>query len=756
MSEVPARQQVEEPTNAEKIRRLPWSIASNTSNTVFVQYTFFGSAFVLFLNQLQLNNRQVGLLLSMFPFFGLVALFIGPAVGRYGFKRVFLTFYGLRKVVAAFLLLTPWVLSTFGSQAALGFVMVIVIVFALCRATSETALIPWSQEYIPNNIRGKYAALTNIFSRLTGVAAAAVGGYIIGEATGLNGFMILIAIGVIFGFISVWTATYRPGGASTRGTGAEQASLSDMLKVVRDSNFSRYMVGLGLITLGTVPMISFLPLFMREQVGLTAGQVIWLETGSLVGGMVSTYLWGWAADRYGSKPVMMFGVYAKVLLPIGWMLMPHNSFWSIYAALGIAFMQGITDVSWAIGSSRLLYVSVVPPEKKTEYLGFYYAAMGIFGGVSQLIGGWVLDASAGLTGQVSLIEINPHVPLFVAGLIFPVFSLFIFRRVRSDSPVSTSEFASMFLHGNPIYALGMLPRYYLAKDERSVVNVTERLGRTQSPLTVEELLDALNDPRFNVRFEAIISIARMRADPRLVEALEGIVQGTELSLSVVAAWALGRMGDTGSLDALREGLNSDYRSIRAHCARALGTLGDETIIPILLERLEHETDKGLQVAYGSALGNLAVADAGGPLIELLSGFDNLGARQELALAIARTMGDEQYYTNMLRRVRSDMGTAIAQELFGLAKSIGKDYDHDAPVRVALREAAQTFARQDIETGAVRFSHLLRLLLADDTLQMSQTNWSILEAFANRLDEYGAARIEFLLLSLNTLDIITKE
>ena len=38
-------------------------------------------------------------------------------------------------------------------------------------------------------------------------------------------------------------------------------------------------------------------------------------------------------------------------------------------------------------------------------------------------------------------------------------------------------------------------------------------------LTVEELLEGLRDPRFNVRFESIISIARMEPDLRLVEGL---------------------------------------------------------------------------------------------------------------------------------------------------------------------------------------------------------------------------------------------
>src|SRR5690606_11796686 len=134
---------------------------------------------------------------------------------------------------------------------------------------------------------------------------------------------------------------------------------------------------------------------------------------------------------------------------------------------------------------------------------------------------------------------------------------------------------------------------------------TERLGQAHSLLTIDELLESLQDPRFFVRFETVVSIARSDPpDPRYVNALTQILEGTELSLTVLAAWALGRIGDIEAREALRKGLNSEYRSIRAHCARALGSLSDTTIVPELLERLEYESDTGLQMAYASALGSM--------------------------------------------------------------------------------------------------------------------------------------------------------
>jgi hypothetical protein len=45
-------------TTVEKLRGLPWSISANVANTIFVQFTFFGSVFPLFLSELGLSKSQ--------------------------------------------------------------------------------------------------------------------------------------------------------------------------------------------------------------------------------------------------------------------------------------------------------------------------------------------------------------------------------------------------------------------------------------------------------------------------------------------------------------------------------------------------------------------------------------------------------------------------------------------------------------------------------------------------------------------------
>lgn len=728
-------------TNAEKIRRLPWHVAMNATNTVFAQLTFFGSAFILFLDELDLNASQIGFLLSLLPFFGIVAIFIAPQVARFGYKRTFLLFWGTRKFITAGLLLVPWVAVSFGAEATLVFVTVIVMGFALCRAVAETAVYPWIQEYVPNSIRGKHSATNDMVSRVTTILSIAFAGFMLGLAGGLERYLVLFGIAFVFGLIAVWCAAHLPGGAPTQST---TTRYRDMPKVLRDRNFLLFVAGIGVVTIGTTPIASFLPLFMLQQIGLSESAVVWLAIGTTIGGFLMVYFVGWAADRYGSKPVMLSGLYGKVLLPIAWLLMPRFSEWSLPVALGIAVVAGIVEIAWAIGVGRLLFVNIVPYEKRSEYMAVYYTLIGIIGGVSQLIGGVILDATAGISGQLGFIVLDPFTPLFVGGFVLTFVSALIFTRVHAATDITMSEFAGMFIHGNPFLALESMIRYYRAKDERAAVVSTERMGHTNSPLTVDEMLEALKDPRFNVRFEAIISIARMNSDPRLVKALCKILDGTELSLSVIAAWALGRMGNEYALPTLRSGLNSTYKSIQAHCARSLGTLGDKASIPVLHERLKVETDKGLRIAYASALGNLHAEEALDRLFEVLHSTKNEGARMELALAVARVIGGEQHFVRLLRQMRQDKGTTAAQVLMAWKRRAHAE----GSLAELSSEMVNAFAADHFTEGTALLSQVIGQMANGDHAAPEK----ILHECAARFDEFGADRHEYLLLALHTLEM----
>jgi MFS family permease len=733
------------PTTVEKLRGLPWGVAWSVTNSVFAQYTFFGSIFVLFLNEVGLDKSQIGSLLSLLPFLGIIAVFIASPLDRLGHKRVFIVSFAARTATAVLLLLVPAVLAQFGQEAVLAFIVVAVAAFAFFRAVGFTAYYPWLQEQVPDAVRGKYTAIKNTLSNLTALLAMMTAGYVLGSDPALGRFTILISVGVVFGSVSVWASARIPGGAPVRGDRGEQSSYREMVAATLDPNFVRYLVGIGLVTLATVPLVSFVPLFMKDEVGLSSGQVVWLETGSLLGGLASSYLWGWLADRYGSKPVMISGVYLLPLAPLAWLFMPHQAPWSLYLALAIALGQGFINTGWTIGSGRLLFVRVVPVEKRTTYMALYYAWAGITGGLGQLLGGWLVDATAGVSGQWWILRVTPYTLLFLLGILIPLVGLLLFRRVKADSVVTTRQFAGMFLRGNPFLAMESLVRYHRARGERATVAMTERLGSTKSPLTVEELIEALHDPRFFVRFEAIVSIARRDPDSQLTDALIDTLEGNEPSLSTIAAWGLGRIGDERALEALRRGLKSRYRSVQAHCARSLGSLGDRTMLPVLLNRLVTEDDIGLQMAFAAALGKLGATEAIEPLLALLRASSTGDARMEFTLAVARLVGEEHRFIQLQRRAESEPGTTFSRAVTALKGQLTRSQQSNPELEKRLDRAAEVLAHDDLPGGVELLRSALLALPAERLVGPCGT---VVQECMRQMDALGAQRVEYVVLALH--------
>src|SRR5690606_10676874 len=157
--------------------------------------------------------------------------------------RTYLIFFGARDLIAGFLLLTPWVQMKYGSQATLTFVSVVIAIFSMVRAVGVTASFPWVQEYVPNHVRGEYTAANDMGTTIVGFIAVSIGGFVLARTEGLNGFILLIAVAVVFGMISVALASFIPGGAPQRPREGEAPQRYDLLGAVRDRDFTRYLLG---------------------------------------------------------------------------------------------------------------------------------------------------------------------------------------------------------------------------------------------------------------------------------------------------------------------------------------------------------------------------------------------------------------------------------------------------------------------------------------------------------------------------------
>ncbi len=730
-------------TDVEKIRKLPWLATGDALNMGFILLTFTGPVFLLFLDELGLDEAQIGVMLSIVPFLGIISPFVAPIVTRMGYKRVFVLFRATRALILGLLLLTPWIQAQWGAQATFFWVAMIIGWFAIWRAISETGGLPWRKEVIPNAIRSKFGAINSMAFTVVSILVTAMASYIIDIGTGLTRFMVLIGIGVSMGLLSAWSFSHVPA-ETTVQRHKEKSNFQGIQQAFRDKDFLFYLGGFGLVAVSIISIISFIPLFMKEEVGLSDGNVVLLSVGTYAGSLLTSFLWGWTADRYGSKPIMQTSVTVMLLLPVAWFLMPRNSPLSLPIAMVIAFTTGVATLAWQIGWTRYLHVNATPEDNKTPYMALFFAWWGITSGAGPLLAGQIVTFSKNLSGTWGIFSLDSYTPLFVLGFLVVGIGFLTISQLRPDDATPFTRFTGMFLRGNMVRALESLIQYNFAGDEATRIVTTERMGDARSPLSNQELIEALSDPSFNVRYQAVNSIGRMQPDSELVDALLELLQENPSELSFVITRSLGRLGDKRAIEPLRRYLFSGYHLLEANSARALAMLNDRDSIPHLLQKLEREPSPTLAVAYATALGKLRAVEAIDQLFDLLQHVDSETKRGEIGLALARIAGDERYYMQQWRALRANPITATAQAILGLQKR-----SREPGFINATEQCAASFALGDTTQGIA----LLKMILDTfPTAHLDEKLAAILQACSRALPENNETQAVHILLTLHTLDI----
>ncbi|MEN6385385.1 MAG: MFS transporter [Phycisphaerales bacterium] len=742
------------PTNAERKKRLPWWLAAGMLDNIRISF-IFGPVLILFLDALKFDKGRIGFLLALPLFFQVLSIFIAPLIERIGYKKSCIIFFGMRTLILGGLLLTPDITEKYGIAGAFLWVTFIMFIFSFSIVSGLTAAGPWSHEILPTNIRSKIIALNTFLCSIVVLLSTWFAGYWIKNSNGLSGFMFLIAAGASVGVLAVICHAFFPGGKKIQRKSHGKEHFLNMLNAFKDKDFVGLLWGIAIFIFIVQGVASFIPLYMKDIIGIDPGHVVYLTMWTTIGTIVAVYFWGWTADRFGGKPVFVTGVMFHIMMPFLWYIIPHNrGNVSFYFAAIVSFIGGLVCVAYLIGIDRYLFLTIFPPDKKTSYHSVWFGWTGFFAGLGPLAVGFALKFFHGLDeSNITFlhVKINSFLPVFVAHIIMPIAAIYIIGKIKADSETTTKQFVGQLFESGPFGLFGSFStiiRYRWATEEQERIETTRDLGRLDSPFNADELIEALKDPSFDVRYEAIVAMAARKANNRSVNALIDVLSGDDIELSATASWALGQIGDSSAIPALRNQLDAPYRILRARSARALAGLGDKEIAPKLLSLLKAETDHALKTAYASALGTLKYMPAIHDILTLLCEAKNETFRGELALAAAKIIGSERTYIKLFRDAQSDWSTTICEAMLKLKKPMQKlQLSNDLLELISV--CADCFAA---EKPSFSDELLWPIFEALPKHYLDKNFEPVFSEFSRRLEQFGTTRREYILLAIHTCDV----
>ncbi len=132
------------------------------------------------------------------------------------------------------------------------------------------------------------------------------------------------------------------------------------------------MVGFGII-------IPFTP-FWAEKFGASPDIVTLLFATYSIFSFAFAFLWGWASDRWGRKPVLVLSLMGSVLSFL-WLGLAE-ALWMLFAARALG---GIFGANIPVGQAYI--ADIAPPESRAKGLGLLGAAIGLGFTLGPAIGG---------------------------------------------------------------------------------------------------------------------------------------------------------------------------------------------------------------------------------------------------------------------------------------------------------------------------------------------------------------------------------
>ncbi len=678
---------------------------------------------------------------------GLVQLLSSYLAQRYGKRKPLVVWFSLvarllwlPMLLIPFVLPRPWWVGAF---------LVLTLLSSLLANVASPLWTAWITDLVPEDNRGRYFGRRNMYAGWVGMVVPVAGGYFLDAATRRQelsqpaAFAVIFLAATLFAFGSFGIGLQSPDLAREERDGAEpqESALAYYRAPFADANFRRIIAYVAAMVVAQSIAGQFFTVYQLQYLGLNYTAFQLLSAVAALASLVSMPLWGYLADKYGNKPVLIICCFLVLIPPLLWILAAPDGIaglWGYDAAhhlrlslskLDVVVVNTFAGVGWAgVGLTQFnLMIGAAPGDKRTVYVSAIAAVSGLAGGLAPVAGGALMEALGHLAFPAhGLIRNNYHV-LFILSAGLRVLALLLVRPIHESGSRQAAYVLNQLKASNPIGSFTGIQKLSRAGSSQARVQAVESLGRLKTPLAVEELVRALDDVSLTVREQSAVALGEIR-DPRATMPLVRKLTDPASGISGAAATALGKIGDKAALPSLAAaaqlgppprqlaamealGRLSDPAvtdilsalmrdldaTVRTQALRALAEREDPASLPGLIAQLHTEQEPANFAVLADALGRLGEPEAALPLLSALDRIESPTVKREILNAVGSLGGGRDAFYPYL-----------ALDSYARDETVGK-------ILMNIQRRFRARAAQGKEPEAARISILAKRALAAYTV-----------------------------------------
>jgi len=659
------------------IKGMRWSIIEGVFALLLSAFTQ-GSVLTGMALLVGAKESQLGIIFGIPQLANVLQIATPLWVERLKSRRTYVAFFaGTHRILFCLTALTIFLPESIRVQTYLS-------LLGFCFIAASMSSIPWQTwmgDLVPEEIRGRFFARRNAIINLTYIVVAPFAGKILDLFPGQTGFLILYGFGLAFAivntgcFIKQYEPPFHPKPQKTKKL------LRTYLLAVRNYPFVRMVLFFSIWTVARAIADSFYSVYMIKQLNIKFFHIKLFETTFFIVLIIASLMWGYLSDRFGNRPIARICSALYIISPILWIFVTHDTYLLLF---GIHILNGLLSAGMGIATFNLLLVSS-PRRNKSVYLSLWAAITGISGFVGSYCGGQFLEIFEHHSMTIGFMNLDHYQLLFLlssgitlaACLAFP-------NQTESKRPVSVS-FYQMFRHLNPVILFGLiynLAVFNISRVEKSRVNASRALGRIRSPLAVNELIEAMDDPSPEVREEAALSLGQI-GDPQAIDILIRKLQSPEENIQEEAATALGMLQSVKAVDPLLRQLNAPEPSLKISVVEALGNIKDEKAREALYKQVIVETDPKIFPTMVSALAKMQDARVVNIALSKLDRFSSPVVRRQILSSLTYLLDDDDGFYEVSGLDSFEQDQWVSKHLKVMQKALSGRHSPIAPAQKDL-------------------------------------------------------------------------
>lgn len=196
---------------------------------------------------------------------------------------------------------------------------------------------------------------------------------------------------------------------------------------------------------------------------------------------------------------------------------------------------------------------------------------------------------------------------------------------------------SVMWRGNPVGFVASTLAFSRAATDVGRAEAARMMGRSRSPMAIDPLVRALEDPSFRVRREAAESLGETGHE-EAVGPLARQLDNDESDIRAEAAEALGHIAIPGVLDPLLKAAHDPDVRVRISAIRALAGMGGDQTKDILFGMFSEPFDRASFPTLAEALSHFQDGRIVKPTIDALVRFRSPVIKLQLLECVCRTLG----------------------------------------------------------------------------------------------------------------------